>query len=682
LIQADDEDDRENVKQFEWKWTFATLQQAFTRLIGLTTPRFKLCFFIDGLDECEGDQEDLADYFLKISTSPNVKVCVSSRPWLIFEDIFDGCLGLRLQDLTCNDMRIYVRDKLVANQKMQELSILDPEAALKFIKTTETKANGVFLWVKLVIKSLLKGLRNQDTIADLQTRLESLPSDLNKMYYLMLDRIDHIYIEQASQIFQIYDCASRLDLRMSVLELELATTAKLADGLKISRNAMGTEEINIRCDKMTAHLKSRCEGLLEVHDLIDRQWDSFDNDIDMNSSTPHIENDEDTRDREAERLRTRVDLKVSYLHRTVKDFLKTDFVRAKLRGETASMAEFDPNLALLISYVINMKRSICSFYYDVAGLSWDSRIWNIMRDALLFAKNISDKAEPSRNLLLYELYTLGRQWWQHKSLSLDTKLLDPNPYRKATEWHREFMSLAVYFGLTSFVDEKLKEEKVSHPSPHVPLLAYALGISQPTISSNLFPAVQLCLPGMVEAILRHGADPNEAMPRHQKSTSNIYTIWEQVLKLTHSRRSYQEDLEVLRLGAQIFLAMLKHGADTCATCPSHSPAGPSDLKNSRAGTHSVADVIVDTFAEYLPDETVILYEFLKQRASAKSDSGRDNFSDEGGKTRKRQRRVFPETQDACGRTVINLLDTDEETAGPEELELYQSHDPKKVKMEE
>ena len=682
LMQADYEDDRENAKVVEWKWSFATLQHAFTRLISLTTPRFKLCFFIDGLDECEGDQEDLAQYFLEISALPNVKVCVSSRPWLIFEDIFNGCLGLRLQNLTCNDMRMYVHDKLAANQRMQQLSMSDPEAAAKFIKTTETKANGVFLWMKLVIKSLLKGLRNQDSIADLQTRLESLPSDLNTLYCLMLNRIDHLYIEQASKIFQIYDRASCLNLRMSVLELELAVTAKLEDGIKVGREVMGSEEINVRCEKMTAHLKSRCEGLLEVHDLIDRQWDSFDDDIDMDSNTSRTENDEDTRDRNSERLRTKVDLKVSYLHRTVKDFLKTDFVRAKLRDETASMGEFDPNLALLLSYVINLKRSICSFYYDAAGLPWDSRLWNIMRDALLFAKNMNDKADSSRNLLLHELYVLGRQWWQHKTLSLDTALLNPNPYRKATEWHREFMSLAVYFGLTSFVDEKLKEEQALYPSPHVvPLLAYALNMSQPTILSNLLPTVQSSMPRMVEVILRHGADPNETIPHNKQSTSNGYTIWENLLKSTHSRRSDVEDSEVLRQGARIFLAMLKYGADIHATCPSHARAGPSDLEISGEGTHNVADVIVDTFAEHLPDETIMLYELLKHKSSSKSNGERDNFSDESGNTGKRKKGLFLETQDACGRTVFSLLDDAEEAAGPEELELYQSHAVKKVKIE-
>jgi hypothetical protein len=44
------------------------------------------------------------------------------------------------------------------------------------------KANEVFLWVKLVVQSLLAGLGNRDSITDLQRRLRELPSDLEKLY--------------------------------------------------------------------------------------------------------------------------------------------------------------------------------------------------------------------------------------------------------------------------------------------------------------------------------------------------------------------------------------------------------------------------------------------------------------------------------------------------------------------
>ncbi|KAH7364678.1 hypothetical protein BKA65DRAFT_491856 [Rhexocercosporidium sp. MPI-PUGE-AT-0058] len=595
-----------NGRVYEWKWSIATLQQAFTQLASLANPRFKLCFFIDGLDECEGDQEGLSEYFLEISKLSNVKICLSSRPWLVFEETFSDCPGLRLQDLTKHDMRVYVQDKLAANRKMLELSKSDPQAARKFIKTAEGKANGVFLWVKLVTKSLLDGLRNQDNIDDLQRRLESIPSDLNALYCLMLGRIDDIYMEQASRIFQIYDRASDLDLRMSALELELAVSANVEDSISNERRPMTSEDINSRSEKMTTHLKSRCEGLLEVHDLLDRQWDAFDGDNDPGlSSDRRIENDEDSLVNHTERSRTKVDMKVSYLHRTVKDFLKTQYVREKFRH--SSMSEFDPNLALLVSYVINLKRSVCSFYYDVQGISWDVRLWGTVRDALTFARGVTDS---SRDLLLHQLFNLGQQWWQYKSLSTEVKLLNPRPYRQAAEWHERFVSLAVYFGFTSFVDEQLRHPTLQDISG--PLLAIALGIETPKIPTKLPKMMNSSSFTLVSILLRYGADPDERTP-------NSCTIWEMYLRLVHSGMHSRDRPDVLREQALMMKVMLENGADLFVKCASHTAPSISALEGSSRQEHSVADVIVDMFAGHLPEETMMLYELLqKKRFEAKA----------------------------------------------------------------
>jgi hypothetical protein len=43
---------------------------------------------INGLDEFDGDHEELANLFKEITNYPNVKVCLLSRPWVVFEDIF------------------------------------------------------------------------------------------------------------------------------------------------------------------------------------------------------------------------------------------------------------------------------------------------------------------------------------------------------------------------------------------------------------------------------------------------------------------------------------------------------------------------------------------------------------------------------------------------------------------
>lgn len=63
------------------------------------------------------------------------------------------------------------------------------------------KANGIFLWVKLVVSSLVRGLQNRDEISDLRVRVNNLPDGLSSLYTVMLDQVDPMYTEQSSQIF-------------------------------------------------------------------------------------------------------------------------------------------------------------------------------------------------------------------------------------------------------------------------------------------------------------------------------------------------------------------------------------------------------------------------------------------------------------------------------------------------
>jgi hypothetical protein len=60
----------------------------------------KLCLFIDGLDEYDGRYSDIIDLCHEFAALPNLKLCLSSRPLLIFENAFSGSPSLQLQDLT------------------------------------------------------------------------------------------------------------------------------------------------------------------------------------------------------------------------------------------------------------------------------------------------------------------------------------------------------------------------------------------------------------------------------------------------------------------------------------------------------------------------------------------------------------------------------------------------------
>jgi hypothetical protein len=88
---------------------------------------------------------------------------------------------------------------------------------------------------------------------------------------------------------------------------------------------------------MAAHLKSRCEGLLEVYNILDRNWESRLDDDNVEFDLRALADTAATREEGELEKRLKISRKVSYLHRTVKDFLKTPDIRIKLQRCTLSL---------------------------------------------------------------------------------------------------------------------------------------------------------------------------------------------------------------------------------------------------------------------------------------------------------------------------------------------------------
>jgi hypothetical protein len=226
-----------------------------------------MCFFVDGLDEYEGDPEEISQYFKDLSLhSDHAKFCVSSRPWPIFQDIYQGVPGLRVQDMTHDDIKLYVGDKLEKNQKMQELLAEDPEDASGLIQDLVDKAAGVFLWVVLVVKSLIKGLRNGDGVVHLRRRLAQIPSDIESLYEHMLESIDPLDVEEASQMFQIFRRSGH-DLDLPTLERALRfSDYRIVIDMKITKAQVTDSDLakEAGLKRIAMRLNSRRKGLLEA----------------------------------------------------------------------------------------------------------------------------------------------------------------------------------------------------------------------------------------------------------------------------------------------------------------------------------------------------------------------------------------------------------------------------------
>ncbi|KAI4866864.1 hypothetical protein F4820DRAFT_446561 [Hypoxylon rubiginosum] len=149
----------------------------------------------------------------------NLKLCIASRPWSRFEDAFEGRPRLMLHDLTQADIDHYIFSKFNANKGFVKLQQREPGYSKELQANISEKAEGVFLWVRLVAQSLLEGLTNGDRIHDLQSRLEELPRNLEDLFENILANLDPRYLEQASELFQIVrscdDCPTLLCIALA-----------------------------------------------------------------------------------------------------------------------------------------------------------------------------------------------------------------------------------------------------------------------------------------------------------------------------------------------------------------------------------------------------------------------------------------------------------------------------------
>ncbi|KAF3013737.1 hypothetical protein E8E14_007220 [Neopestalotiopsis sp. 37M] len=272
----------------------------------------KVCLFIDGLDEYRGDQaiadDDCDDHemLIKVLRSflnlPNVKMCVSSRPWIVFEDNFGTEPNLMLQEFTYPDIEHYVTSRFNENSGFTRLKLREPEFARTLMTNITDKASGVFLWIKLVVISLLAGLTNDDRIADLQRRLNRLPPDLERLYGAILDDLDPFYFSHASQYFQLLE-ASNDDIDALLYSFS-DEEENVEFALRLPIRAFERGEIQARRDTVKRRLNSRCKGLLEVE----------------------------------------VHGRVRFLHLSVKDYIDTNEIRSRI--DSAAAEDFDCHLQL------------------------------------------------------------------------------------------------------------------------------------------------------------------------------------------------------------------------------------------------------------------------------------------------------------------------------------------------
>lgn len=230
-----------------------------------------LCIFVDGLDEVcdEYGPHSILNYVNDIQAIPNVKICVASRPEPLLHSTLSTHQHLRLQDLTENDMRAYSRAQIQPYVTTHRIS---REFGSFTVDTLIYKAEGVFLWLHLAARSLIRGIENGDTQEEIGRRLNDLPNELSMLYSDMWARMNgdnKFYRESAARYFNLLIASRTLregeyPRPPSLFHVMAATEIQVQHTFVKERTVMDPESLERLCNKAQHAIQVRCAGLLEV----------------------------------------------------------------------------------------------------------------------------------------------------------------------------------------------------------------------------------------------------------------------------------------------------------------------------------------------------------------------------------------------------------------------------------
>ncbi|KAL8700965.1 MAG: hypothetical protein Q9201_005157 [Fulgogasparrea decipioides] len=293
-------------------WSPTEVLQAFEKLKEQPLDFVRFCFFIDGLDEFDGDHLDIIKTINTFASSAAIKVWVSSRPWTVFENAYGYNVGfrIRLQDLTRGDIIRFVEDRLAEGTHFLRLKATDTAYA-NLIREIVDRSDGVFLWVFLVVNSLRRGMTNLDTICELQKRLRKLPLEMEESFQHILDPTEEVYHQQAARLYLV-----RL---VAVEPLTIADVLMFAN----SNHDFALDEYVTEID-LTSQLSletTKTRILVRCQDLLEFDCDS----------------------------------RLQFLHRTVKDYLETKDMQNLLDKRAGQ--DFSPHHFICNSKLLQMRRT-------------------------------------------------------------------------------------------------------------------------------------------------------------------------------------------------------------------------------------------------------------------------------------------------------------------------------------
>ena len=518
-------------------WTRAELLSAFAELSRQTTLKKRFCFFVDGLDEYDGNHAEVVDLVQGLVQSDDIKVCLSSRPWNIFTRAFGygSHPTICLEDLTRRDIQSYVQDTLGSNKLFRQLMDGKDSARCKNLQVEIVRrAQGVFLWVFLVVRSLVQGLTNADRVTDLERRLRSLPTDLENYFRHMLDNIEDVYKQQTVQTFHIaLQAAEPLNLMTYVMLDEIEEKPDYA--IELPPQHFEREHIELQCRDMKLRINARCKDLLQVTRKTSPELmleDSLDSSLWSDQAA----------------LQPLFQYEVDFLHRTVKDFFLVNDIQTFVASR--------------LPKTFNSSDQLCHAFLAQIKIEPEIAKLSDLIDDLMHYAHVAERQTAHPNIILLDelsntlkLRDDSLQFPAPDHVPTEDLIENPHRDRSIFKMCQSFLSFAVQRDLKLYVAHKL-DKPSHHGVPEWENDMMVFGALQPSLPSKY--ALQSPNRTMLRLLVDKGVDLNKPLVDGDVGPPSI---WDQVIAQIEPQWSRAEvEFQIQQL--EILNALLECGAES------------------------------------------------------------------------------------------------------------------------
>ena len=504
-------------KTIERPWTQKGLQEALRSIVATFPTNFKLVLFIDGFDECEGNHADQLDFLKGLVESSkgsklSIKICIASRADVDIQLRLSIYPSLAIHRLTNPDISSFVTRRLKA---AWELMASQPDGTTatfdqKLIDNVVRKAEGVFLWVNLVVTQLVMAIEAEADGSDLHRLVASLPEGLEQLYQSIVAKIPKVRLPDAINLLQL--AASTNAHKYLPPEHGADTLWKMCNAMKDPSTAIPEKAYfeegfsdndapnqKEQCAAMRRRIQSSCRGLVHCDD------------------TPNL-----------------CEANVTFLHRTCIEYVLNTEVFIQMVAKADRNHLRNPEVSLM-AMTLRLLKTDPQYKpgFLVASLESMRRDDDDLEAVAIFfiqATHAELATGSAQTLFVDDLdrvCSLLRQEW--------ASLYYMSFFNELRDWHTDVLCLAVSFGLTLYVSQAIEKEggKLFQRAGR-PLLCYAFDDLDEDRSE------------VVQVLLDNGADPNQ--------TFGLSTPW---------------IFCVLELGSpgnrvdQTLLLMLNYGANPC-----------------------------------------------------------------------------------------------------------------------